>query len=77
MATLPPNPYGDPADDMSPEERRAYDAYCDAIVDASEAEMERTGITYTWDEVREHARAEWARLEREYPRKNWGQPCSQ
>ena len=56
---------------------RAYDAYCDAIVDASEAEMKRTGVTYTLDEVFEHAHEEVERLKREYPREDWGRPCSQ
>ena len=53
------------------------DAYCDAIVDASEAEMKRTGVTYTLDEVFEHAHEEVERLKREYPREDWGRPCSQ
>ena len=49
----------------------------DAIVDASEAEMKRTGVTYTLDEVFEHAHEEVERLKREYPREDWGRPCSQ
>jgi len=62
---------------MSIDEQRAYDAWCDAVVDASEEEIRRTGITYTWEEVQANAQAEWDRLKREYPRENWGRPCSQ
>lgn len=62
---------------LSIDEQRAYDAYCDAVVDASEAEIARTGITYTWEEVQANAQAEWDRLKREYPREDWGRPCSQ
>ena len=43
----------------------------------SEAEMKRTGVTYTLDEVFEHAHEEVERLKREYPREDWGRPCSQ
>lgn len=62
---------------MSIDEQKAYDAWCDAVCDASEEEMRRTGITYTLDEVFEHMDAQWERLKRDYPRENWGQPCSQ
>ena len=76
MAEFQPDPFltslGMPVD-----QQRAYDAYCDAIVDASEAEMKRTGVTYTLDEVFEHAHEEVERLKREYPREDWGRPCSQ
>lgn len=76
MAEFQPDPFLTSLG-LSIEEQRAYDAYCDALVDLSEAETRRTGITYTLDEVFEHAQAEWERLEREYPRESWGQPCSQ
>lgn len=62
---------------LSVDEQRAYDAYCDAVVDASEAEIARTGVTYTLDEVFEQAHAEIERLKREYPREDLGRPCSQ
>lgn len=75
MAEFQPDPYLTSLG-LSLDQQRAYDAWCDAVVDVSEAEMERTGITYTIDEVFEHAQAEWERLEREYPRENWGPPCS-
>lgn len=76
MAEFQPDPYLTSLG-FSLDEQRAYDAYCDAIVDASEAEVERTGITYTLDEVFENAHKEIERLKREYPRENWGRPCSQ
>ena len=46
-------------------------------MDASEAEIARTGVTYTLDEVFEQAHAEIERLKREYPRGDLGRPCSQ
>lgn len=76
MAEFQPDPFLTSLG-LSIDEQRAYDAYCDAIVDASEAEVKRTGITYTLDEVFEHAHEEIERLKREYPRESWGQPCSQ
>ena len=62
---------------MSIDEQRAYDAWCDAVVDASEEEIRRTGITYTLDEVFAQAHDEVERLKSEYPREVWGRPCSQ
>ena len=76
MAEFQPDPFLTSLG-MSVDQQRAYDAYCDAIVDASEAEMKRTGVTYTREEVQAHAQAEWDRLQREYPREDWGRPCSQ
>ena len=76
MAEFQPDPFLTSLG-MSVDQQRAYDAYCDAIVDASEAEMKRTGVTYTWEEVQAPAQAEWDRLPREYPREDWGRPCSQ
>ena len=76
MAEFQPDPFLTSLG-MSIDEQRAYDAYCDAVVDASEAEIARTGITYTWEEVQANAQAEWDRLKREYPREDWGRPCSQ
>ena len=76
MAEFQPDPFL-PSLGLSIDEPRAYDAYCDAVVDASEAEIARTGITYTWEEVQANAQAEWDRLKREYPREDWGRPCSQ
>ena len=75
MAEFQPDPFLTSLG-MSVDQQRAYDAYCDAIVDASEAEMKRTGVTYPWEEVQAHAQ-EWDRLQREYPREDWGRPCSQ
>ena len=46
MAEFQPDPFLTSLG-MSVDQQRAYDAYCDAIVDASEAEMKRTGVTYT------------------------------
>ena len=66
MAEFQPDPFLTSLG-MSVDQQRAYDAYCDAIVDASEAEMKRTGVTYTLDEVFEHAHEEVERLKREYP----------
>ena len=71
MAEFQPDPFLTSLG-MSVDQQRAYDAYCDAIVDASEAEMKRTGVTYTLDEVFEHAHEEVERLKREYPREDWG-----
>ena len=76
MAEFQPDPFLTSLG-LSIDEQRAYDAYCDAVVDASEAEIARTGITYTWEEVQANAQAEWDRLKREYPREDWGRPCSQ
>ena len=76
MAEFQPDPFLTSLG-MSVDQQRAYDAYCDAIVDASEAEMKRTGVTYTLDEVFEHAHEEVERLKREYPREDWGRPGSQ
>ena len=76
MAEFQPDPFLTSLG-LSIDEQRAYDAYCDAVVDASEAEIARTGITYTWEEVQANALAEWDRLKREYPREDWGRPCSQ
>ena len=42
MAEFQPDPFLTSLG-MSVDQQRAYDAYCDAIVDASEAEMKRTG----------------------------------
>ena len=75
MAEFQPDPFLTSLG-MSVDQQRAYDAYCDAIVDASEAEMKRTGVTYTLDEVFEHAHEEVERLKREYHREDWGRPCS-
>ena len=44
MAEFQPDPFLTSLG-MSIDEQRAYDAYCDAVVDASEAEMPRTGVT--------------------------------
>ena len=66
MAEFQPDPFLTSLG-MSVDQQRAYDAYCDAIVDASEAEMKRTGVTYTLDEVFEHAHEE---VERHVPSKN-------
>lgn len=76
MAEFQPDPFLTSLG-MSIDEQRAYDAWCDAVVDASEAEIARTGITYTLDEVFEQAHEEIERLKREYPREEWGRPCSQ
>lgn len=76
MAEFQPDPFLTSLS-LSIDEQRAYDAYCDAIVDASEEEMRKTGVTYTLDEVFEHAHEEIERLKREYPREDWGRPCSQ
>lgn len=76
MAEFQPDPFLTPLG-LSIDEQRAYDTYCDAIVDASEEEMRKTGVTYTLDEVFEHAHEEIERLKREYPREDWGRPCSQ
>lgn len=76
MAEFQPDPFLTSLG-LSIDEQRAYDAYCDAIVDASEEEMRKTGVTYTLDEIFEHAHEEIERLKREYPREDWGRPCSQ
>ncbi len=76
MAEFQPDPFLTSLG-LSIDEQRAYDAYCDAVVDASEAEIARTGVTYTLDEVFEQAHVEIERLKREYPREDWGRPCSQ
>lgn len=76
MAEFQPDPFLTSLG-MSIDEQRAYDAYCDAVVDASEAEIARTGVTYTLDEVFECMHTEIERLKRDYPREKWGQPCSQ
>lgn len=76
VAEFQPDPYLTSLG-LSIDEQGAYDAHCDAIVDASEEEMRKTGVTYTLDQVFEHAREEIERLKREYPREDWGQPCSQ
>lgn len=75
MAEFQPDPFLTSLG-MSIDEQRAYDAYCDAVVDASEAEIARTGVTYTWEEIQAQAQEEWDRLKRDYPRENWGRPCS-
>ena len=66
MAEFQPDPFLTSLG-LSIDEQRAYDAYCDAIVDASEEEMRKTGVTYTLDEIFEHAHEEIERLKREYP----------
>ena len=68
MAEFQPDPFLTSLG-MSVDQQRAYDAYCDA--------MKRTGVTYTLDEGFEHAHEEVERLKREYPREDWGRPCSQ